>query len=119
MGGGRGYERILQIADFVTGLIHRICDLVWCMARQIFLQRVTKQAAPGALSSPSETLGTLEKVVGNRHGRFHTASITRITRSNKTSKVNGPCRARNNTEGNSSVKHSQKSKAFGWRGGIG
>jgi len=71
-----GNEAVIGGTDFGEGVVHCFGDLVWCVARQIFLQSISEQATPRLLSPSRKAFRAFKQVVRNRNGCFHTFSIT-------------------------------------------
>ena len=74
-GGGRE-EGIIMLADLVPNAVHGVGDLVVRMARNVFGKCSRIHVAPRAPLSLGQPLRTLEDVVRDGYGSFHTRSMT-------------------------------------------
>lgn len=72
----RSNELVMLIADLIDGSVDGIGDLIRSMAGDVLFQRGAEDLAPRTLRALGEPFHFLEDIIGNRHGRFHTASMT-------------------------------------------
>src|SRR5262245_62114983 len=75
---GQSHESIPLVGYPCERAVHRIGDFTRLVAGEVLPQCGAEHLAARTGAQPCEALGTCEHVIGNRHGRFHTASVTRL-----------------------------------------
>ena len=63
-------------ARLSNGLIHERCDSIVIMAGNEFGESPSIELAAGSTETCGKTFGILKDVIRDRHGSFHTRSIT-------------------------------------------